>query len=178
MIVAIWQNGNSVAVQPVGAHLIVQQMGAQAFEITDGNGEVLMTNLRTYQQANAFAQAASGGAFKDVAAGLGVLAFTENRMRVPSQDVNFCKLLARHSANVREFGASLPLLDAWLAAWDRANIENASLLDLRTEAIAGALMVEWQTRDKRHAFEFIATANGYTFAHCYSGGHEFVDAPE
>ena len=49
----------------------------------------------------------------------GEAAFKAGKMRVPAQDVDFCALL--HGADP---GESIALLNAWLRAWDRENLEH------------------------------------------------------
>ncbi len=53
--------------------------------------------------------------FEEYAARLGREAFKAGRMRVPVLDPAFCALLKGQPK-------VLPLLDAWLHAWDRENL--------------------------------------------------------
>jgi len=50
---------------------------------------------------------------------LGTIAFNNNKERVPSCDKDLMDLIGRTS---EKMGDSLPLLNAWLSAWDNSNM--------------------------------------------------------
>jgi hypothetical protein len=54
---------------------------------------------------------------------LGTVAFNKGRSAVPAHDPELLKVIEKHE--IKEMGACIPILKAWLASWHAANLAKA-----------------------------------------------------